>query len=423
MIRLEGGARTGAIVAAGAAALGLGLLLPPGWAAAPVALYAAALAFAAGRTAGRAEAAARRAVAALESQSARLGPALQGLLERLLRLEERLPDGPEAPADPALAEVGRELGELSELVRDLAVTLAAQGRELVALREAEPARSEPPPAAPAPKPTPPPARDPRPAEDAVADAVRADAVELHLQPIVGLPQRKVRLYDAQPRLRIGDATLAAAEFGPVVERLGIAAALDRKTLARAAAAARHLAARGSDALVALSLSPVAGLGPGGLRALAEIADPTAAERLVLFVSQGCWRGLDPEAAAALAFLRERGFGLGLDRAADLRLDPPLLAERGVRFARLPAVRPAELPAALARAGIRIVAERVDREEEVPDLLDLDVPLAQGLAFGGPRPVRPEILAAPAPEPAPAPVPEASAEPARQPFRSFLRRAV
>ncbi|HVL70749.1 MAG TPA: EAL domain-containing protein, partial [Beijerinckiaceae bacterium] len=300
MIRLEGGARTGAIVAAGAAALGLGLLLPPGWAAAPVALYAAVLAFAAGRTAGRAEAAARRAAAALESQSARLGPALQGLLERLLRLEERLPDGPDAPADPALAEVGRELGELSELVRDLAVTLAAQGRELVALREAEPARAEPPPAAPAPKPAPPPARDPRPAEDAVADAVRADAVELHLQPIVGLPQRKVRLYDAQPRLRIGDATLAAAEFGPVVERLGIAAALDRKTLARAAPAARHLAARGSDALVALSLSPVAGLGPGGLRALAEIADPTAAERLVLFLSQGCWRGLDPEAAGSRA---------------------------------------------------------------------------------------------------------------------------
>ncbi len=74
--------------------------------------------------------------------------------------------------------------------------------------------------------------------------------------------------------------------------------------------------------------------------------------------------------------------------------------------------------ALARAGIRVVATGVADEADVPDLIDLDVPFAQGTAFAAPRPVRAEVLAAPpAEEPTPPPKPE------RRPFRSVLRRAV
>jgi cyclic-di-GMP phosphodiesterase TipF (flagellum assembly factor) len=73
---------------------------------------------------------------------------------------------------------------------------------------------------------------------------------------------------------------------------------------------------------------------------------------------------------------------------------------------------------------------------VPDLLDLDVPLAQGFALGAPRAVRadfsvpriapPLATAASPPGPAPAAVPLGSAssgQPAeeRVPFRAFLRR--
>ena len=55
------------------------------------------------------------------------------------------------------------------------------------------------------------------------------------------------------------------------------------------------------------------------------------------------------------------------------------------------VEVADLAAVLARAGIGLVVERVEREEDVPDLIDLDVPFAQGFVFAPPRAVRPEVL--------------------------------
>jgi cyclic-di-GMP phosphodiesterase TipF (flagellum assembly factor) len=69
---------------------------------------------------------------------------------------------------------------------------------------------------------------------------------------------------------------------------------------------------------------------------------------------------------------------------------------------------------------------------VPDLIELDVPLAQGFVFAAPRAVRPEVLGAPPAAEAPAaeapPPPQAEVTPPpaqpeeRLPFRAFLRRA-
>jgi cyclic-di-GMP phosphodiesterase TipF (flagellum assembly factor) len=225
--------------------------------------------------------------------------------------------------------------------------------------------------------------------------------------------------------------------------------LDRKVLARSAAIARHLESRGSDALICCNLAPQSLEEPGFLRAVGRLveAHPDLAARLVLELSQRSWRTLDAEKAGALATLRDRGLGFSLDGASDLRLDPLSLADRGVRFVKLPGamllgpetarsvdVAMSDLSATLARAGIRLVAERIEREEDIPDLIDLDVPLAQGFVFGRPRAVRPEVVtgaAVPAAEPQPAPTPvrpapeEKKTEPAppqRMPFRAFLRRA-
>jgi cyclic-di-GMP phosphodiesterase, flagellum assembly factor TipF len=223
--------------------------------------------------------------------------------------------------------------------------------------------------------------------------------------------------------------------------------LDRKVLARSAAIARHLAARGSEALIACNLASASLAEPGFLRAVSRLveAHPDLTGRLVLELSQRCWRTLDAESAGALAQLRDRGLVFALDRATDLRLDPLSLADRGVRFVKLPAemLLAAEAPngldvellaAVLSRAGIKLIAERVEREEDVPDLLDLDVPLAQGFVFSPPRPVRAEVLTSPmaaaAPPVAAAPAQAAAAdvpaepapEPQKRPFRSFLRRA-
>lgn len=375
-----------------------------------------------------------------------------------------------------IEEVTAEIGLLSGIVRELAAVVAAQDGEIAGLKAAPPPAPIPvrpaplmPARAPVPEPESPPSRRPEPAsvpvpvapsapwtpralgrslspdhdperEAAILAAFDGAGLEVHLQPIVSLPQRKVVSYEALARLRLSGETLAPEAFVPVLERHGRTTDLDRRTLQRVATIARHLAGRGSQAAVAYGLSPRSLFEPGFLRSLGRLVEgvPDLSGRVMLALPQASWRSLDGEQAGALADLRGR-IGFILDRPLDLRLDPLALADRGVSQVKVPAdllLRPSsrqampdialeDLVAALARAGIRLVADGVEREADVPDLIELEVPMAQGGVFAPARVVRAEVLNAPppeAPEPAPPPNEDPEPPPQRRPFRDFLRRA-
>lgn len=380
-------------------------------------------------------------------------------------LETRLSSG--------IEEVTAEIGLLSGIVRELAAVVSNQDGDIARLKAAqERAAARPAPATPVPAPAvaapaapatppplaaepaarlvprttlPPPARIEPPPRDAAAEAALVEAfdgdgLEVFLQPIVTLPQRKVTAYEALPRLKAGAEILDPEIFLPVLERHGRTTALDRRMLQRVATIARHLQGRGSPAAVGYGLTPHSLFEPGFLRSLGRlVADgPDLAGRVVLALPQTSWRNLDAEQAALLAGLKGR-IGFVMDRPSDLRFDAVALAERGIGQVKVPAgllLRPLprdampeialeDLVASLSRAGIRLVATGVESESEVPDLIDLDVPLAQGAVFAAPRAVRAEVLtetSGAAPTPPPSPDPPPSPPPQRRPFRDFLRRA-
>ena len=102
----------------------------------------------------------------------------------------------------------------------------------------------------------------------------------------------------------------------------------------------------------------------------------------------------PNAATAFA----------VDNLTDLRLEPRELNQRGFRFVKAPAallfnrtsaastdIHPADLSDLLGRFGIDLVAEHIESESMVVDLLDYDVRFGQGFLFSPPRPVRAEAL--------------------------------
>ena len=55
------------------------------------------------------------------------------------------------------------------------------------------------------------------------------------------------------------------------------------------------------------------------------------------------------------------------------------------------IHPEDLADLLARSGIDLIAERLENESMVLDLLDYDVRFGQGFLFSPPRPVRAEAL--------------------------------
>ncbi|SFM58084.1 EAL domain-containing protein [Methylobacterium pseudosasicola] len=451
----------------------------------PLAVFAPATsALALGALAAVAAGLAQVRAATLKARCDKLSGEVDLLSRRLLKAETAaVPPRPEAGDAALRAEVEEltvELGLLSGIVRDLTTVVSTQDSEIASLKARPEPRPEPvraqaapdperlplptpiPPAAPieprlaaqpivqdtppepppAPRPIPPRPvpRAPAPWAESEAEIIRAfeaDALEIHLQPVVTLPQRKVTAYEALARLRVEGRLIEPEAFLPALERYGRTTELDRRMLQRAAIVARHLARRGSETMLTYGLSPLSLFEPGLLRELARtVTEDPALSGLAIALPQASWHGLDGGQRGLLLPLRGR-IGFSLDRADDLRFDVAQLAGLGVGQVKVPAemlLRPGsdrrrlsdiaieDLAPALARAGIRLVATGVTDEADVPDLIDLDVPYAQGAAFAAPRPVRAEVLSAPPPE-APTPPPPAEPEPERRPFRSVLRRAV
>ncbi len=126
--------------------------------------------------------------------------------------------------------------------------------------------------------------------------------------------------------------------------------------------------------------------------------------LMFEFSQSAYRAFGPIEHESLAALAERGFRFSMDHVADLRMEPKELADHWFRFLKVPAklllnpatgaqsdIHPEDLADLLARSGIDLIAERIESESMVVDLLDYDVRFGQGFLFSPPRPVRAEAL--------------------------------
>lgn len=345
---------------------------------------------------------------------------------RLGRAEDALAGGPAAARDPYRLDPSR-----LERQDDFAHATDLLVRHLTAAPAATAPVIREPPATPR-ETLPPIAAVPRTGIEhgIVLDALEAGRVELHLRPVVTLPQRRTRLYDALPRLwDAGGAIQPDADVAEALDRHGRRSALDEVVLAKSVAVARHLIARESQAAIGVPVSPRALGSTAFLEGVSRLlgGDRAVGKRLVFALRQRDLRLLGAGETAGIARLREFGAALKLDGIDGLDTDWADLVRRGFDFASIdcgliletrPPGETGRLVQASRNAGLELIAAAVDAERLVPDLLDHDVPLAEGPALGAIRPVRAEILAgtAPLPERAP-PIPEAGGG-----FRDYLRRA-
>jgi cyclic-di-GMP phosphodiesterase, flagellum assembly factor TipF len=240
----------------------------------------------------------------------------------------------------------------------------------------------------------------------IRSAIDANRIDLYLQPIVTLPQRKVRYYEAMSRLRTetGDVLLAA-DFIPQAERAGLMAKIDNLVVFRCVQVVRRLLLKNRDIGLFCNLSDSTLTDGGVFQQLLDFleANRAIAPSIVLEFTQSALRSAGPIENESLSALADRGFRFSLDNLQDLRIEPRELSARGFRYVKIPGhlllnpkdttadIHPADLSDLLGRFGIDLIAEKIESEAMVVDLLDCDVRFGQGFLFSPPRPVRAEAL--------------------------------
>lgn len=237
----------------------------------------------------------------------------------------------------------------------------------------------------------------------VRRAIDADRIDVHLQPIVTLPQRKIRFYEALIRLRTEDGgTIHPSDFIPIAESRGYMAAIDEQILLKSVAILRRLAERSREVGVFLNLS-AASLGhPGFFRDFHLFMEKNRdlADMLVLEFPQASVRTMGPIEQEGMRALKDLGFRFSVDQMTDLKISFQNLSDRGFRWAKISAdrllhrseelgtdIHPVDLTDYFRRFGMELIADHVERETEVVDVLDYGVRLGQGNLFAPPRPVR------------------------------------
>ncbi len=340
----------------------------------------------------------------------------------------------EAVLDKALATaqpLAAEIEELSTLVKRLADRVAAHevalnnsGAAAPRAAAASPAQvpaSAPAPAAAAPAAAPAaasmPGTEPEPIPAfgglnrsgviaLISSAIESNTLDLFLQPIVTLPQRKVRYYEALSRLKADSGEMiAAADFLKFAEAGKLMPKLDKLSVLRCVQVVRRLLLKNREIGLFCNLSTET-LSDSNFPQLMEFIDANRAiaSALVFEFSQSAVRAMGPIEHEALAAIAERGFRFAMDNLTDLCVEPRELTERGFRFIKAPAalllnrvgvastdIHPADLSDLLGRFGIDLIAEKIEAEGSVVDLLDYDVRFGQGFLFSPPRPVRAEAL--------------------------------
>jgi cyclic-di-GMP phosphodiesterase, flagellum assembly factor TipF len=240
---------------------------------------------------------------------------------------------------------------------------------------------------------------------AIKNAIEENRLDLYLQPMVSLPQRKVRYYEAVTRMRDGrDQIITADDFVGIAEAAGLIGRIDHMVMLRCVQVLRRLMVRNKEVGIFCN---VAAATLGHPATFAQCLDFLEANRalapsFVLEFKQATFRNLGPTETEHLAALAQRGFRFSIDHVTDLRIEPRELADRGVRFIKVPAallldqrqtsasdIHPSDLSDLLGRFGIDLIAERIEGERAVVDLLDYDVRFGQGFLFAPPRPLRPE----------------------------------
>ncbi|MFC3067822.1 flagella assembly cyclic-di-GMP phosphodiesterase TipF [Phenylobacterium soli] len=325
------------------------------------------------------------------------------LIDQVERLDARVTEVAESVAEAALRrseQLADEVHMLESLVDRMRRQLDDHGANYISEERGAPA-----------------ARRHSPALlETIRDALAENRVDLYLQPVVGLPQRRTVFYESFSRLRDESGrVLMPAEYLSVAEPAGLMTAIDNLLLFRCVQIVRRLAKQDRKIGIFCNIS-MASLADDSF--FPQFLDLLTANRdlagaLIFEVGQAAFEGRTSLEARNMGKLADLGFRFSLDKVVDLDLDLQDLSRSDVKFVKvagqllldeltevdgrlilrsLPDLAAEDFAALTRRYGVEVIAEKIETERQVVDVLDLDIGYGQGHLFGEPRAIRDAVLA-------------------------------
>ena len=236
--------------------------------------------------------------------------------------------------------------------------------------------------------------------DIVREGLRRDRIDLYLQPIVSLPQRKRRYYECFSRIRAADGTMILPEqYIDLATDNGLITAIDNMLLFRCVQLLRKTQRHDYTTAFFCNVSPHTVADRDFFPEFIQYLEscPDLAPCLVLELSQRDLGELPPDVAADLRRLADAGYRYSMDQVTELQFNLRAMTEQGVQFVKIDGERLlrtvdddaalggiAALKQAMDDAGIDLIAEKIETEQMLVELLEYNIDFGQGYLFGEPR---------------------------------------
>jgi cyclic-di-GMP phosphodiesterase TipF (flagellum assembly factor) len=245
--------------------------------------------------------------------------------------------------------------------------------------------------------------------DLLRDGLRENRIELALQPIVSLPQRKRRFFECYSRIKAADGRILVPEqYLDIAERHGLVTAIDNMLLFRCIQMLRRLRKANASVGFFLNISHRTLADRDFFREFINLMAQNAelAPAIIFEFSQRAMDSADANLYRDLDRLAQLGYRFSLDKVTNLDIDVQTLSSRHFRFVKVEAARLTQAAASgaigddprgfkrlLDSYAIDLIVDRIESEPMLLELLELAIDFGQGYLFGEPRIAKPELATA------------------------------
>ncbi len=248
-----------------------------------------------------------------------------------------------------------------------------------------------------------------PVGQAILDAAKRGSVDIYLQPILSIEDRKVRFFEVLGRVQgLGGEVIAAEDHVELTRFVGASSGLDRAVLTRAARLLRKLSERRQAQPLFCNISRETLSDSNFPRDFADLIGGfrDIAAFLIFEIDHAVVAAADNTTLSNLRALGSMGFRLSIDKVTNVEQALANGRELDVSFIKLAydvfmpmqqnqadaRARAATIQSVARDSGMTLIVDQIERKDQLAGTVTAGVNLGQGYLFSEPKPLLPQVAA-------------------------------